>query len=83
MTPYILFMIIAMLSINLGVINILPFPALDGGRLFSTSVIALVSIFTKKMKLLVQVERWIHGFGMIVLLAVSVMIAYMDVLKIW
>ncbi len=82
-TPYILFMIIAMLSINLGVINILPFPALDGGRLFSTSVIALVSLFTKKMNLLVQVERFIHGFGMILLLTASVAIAFMDVLKIW
>ncbi len=76
-------MIIAMLSINLGVINILPFPALDGGRLVSTSVMSFIAIWTRKTAILIQAERWIHGFGMILLLLLSVLIAYMDIIKIW
>ena len=39
----IILVMIALLSINLGVVNILPFPALDGGRIVTT---ALYSIFS-------------------------------------
>ena len=38
----ILFSIIALLSINLWVLNILPFPALDGGRLVSTTIRSII-----------------------------------------
>ena len=73
--------IIALLSINLWVLNILPFPALDGGRLVSTSVMAFASLFTKRNSLLITLERYVHGFGMIFLLALSLVIAGMDVWK--
>ena len=79
----IIFSIIALLSINLWVLNILPFPALDGGRLVSTSVMAFASLFTKRNSLLITLERSVHGFGMIFLLAVSLVIAGMDVWKLF
>ncbi len=78
-----LFSIIALLSINLWVLNILPFPALDGGRLFSTSIMAFISLFTKKNTLLIQLEWYIHGFGMILLLGLSLIIAFFDVFRLF
>lgn len=77
----IFFLIIAMLSLNLWVLNILPFPALDGGRLFSTTIMAFISLFTKKNKLLITIERSVHSFGMIFLIIVSIIIACMDIIK--
>lgn len=77
----ILFSIIALLSINLWVLNLLPFPALDGGRIVSTSVMAFASLFTKRNALLIKLEGYVHGFGMLFLLAVSLIIALMDVWK--
>jgi membrane-associated protease RseP (regulator of RpoE activity) len=38
---------IALLSINLGVINILPFPALDGGRIVTTTLYSMMSYFPR------------------------------------
>lgn len=39
----IMLLFVALLSINLGVLNILPFPALDGGRIVTTIVYSLLS----------------------------------------
>ena len=39
----IILVMIALLSINLGVVNILPFPALDGGRIVTTTLYSLFS----------------------------------------
>jgi regulator of sigma E protease len=38
---------IALLSINLGVVNILPFPALDGGRIVTTTLYSMMSYFPR------------------------------------
>ena len=77
----ILFSIIALLSINLGVLNILPFPALDGGRLVSTTVRSIIGIFYHKTRVLNTVEYSFHTFGMMFLLALSLFIAYIDISK--
>ncbi len=80
MTWKMFFMIIAMLSINLGVINILPFPALDGGRLVSTTLRAIF-VRGKSGWRSGKIEGYIHMFGMILLLALSLLIAFLDVSK--
>lgn len=61
----------AVLSLNLAIINILPFPALDGSRLV---FIALEKIRRKKMN--IAVEKWIHivGFSLLMLLMVVITI---------
>ncbi|MDD2693360.1 MAG: M50 family metallopeptidase [Candidatus Gracilibacteria bacterium] len=74
-------LIIAMISINLGVINILPFPALDGGRLLSTTIASLLSFFVVGKNRMAQIEAYIHTFGMILLLGLSLLIAFFDVSK--
>lgn len=59
----------ALLSLNLGIINILPIPALDGGRF---SMIILERIRRKRLN--VQLENTIHlvGFALLMLLVVLV-----------
>lgn len=72
--PYLNF--IALLSLNLAIINILPFPALDGGRLFFLSIEA---IMRKKVK--PEIERWIHTAGMAILIALIVLVTFSDIKK--
>ena len=75
--------IIALLSINLWVLNILPFPALDGGRLVSTTVRSIVGLFTHRQNMLNTIEYLFHSFGMILLLWLSLLIAVLDVSKLF
>ena len=56
------------IAINLGVMNLLPIPALDGGRVFGLLVTSVIEAITKK-KLDPKYEGYIHGVGMILLLA--------------
>lgn len=65
---------IGILSINLAVLNIFPFPALDGGRLL---FIVIEAIFGKKI--LPKVEAVIHTVGMAVLLLLIFAVTYKDI----
>lgn len=68
--------IVAMISINLGVMNLLPLPALDGGRLLCL----LIEMVTRK-KLPPKVEGAIHGIGLVLLLGLSVVIMFKDIFQ--
>ena len=63
----------AILSINLGVINFFPFPALDGGR----ALFIIIQAITRK-KLNEKVEAWIHNSGFIVLIFILVAVTLRD-----
>ena len=67
---------IALLSINLAFINILPFPALDGGRAL---FIILESIFRRRV-VKEEIENIIHLAGFVVLILLVILITYRDVL---
>lgn len=60
----------AILSINLGIINILPFPALDGGRAF---LIGLEGIFRRRV-IRSEIENTLHfvGFAILILLIAAI-----------
>jgi regulator of sigma E protease len=62
-----------LMSLSLAFMNILPFPALDGGRLF----FVLLEGFTGK-KIPVRIESFIHGVGMAVLLTLILLITVKD-----
>ena len=65
------------LSINIGVLNLLPIPALDGGRI----LFVLLELFGIKVN-----KKWeenLHKFGMVVLLFFIVMISVNDVWKLF
>ena len=65
---------IGILSVNLAIINVLPFPALDGGRLL---FIAIEAVTGKKV--MPKVENAIHTAGMIILLALIFAITAHDI----
>jgi len=65
------------LSLGIAILNILPFPALDGGRLV---FIAAEMIFKKKM-IKDQVENALHFGGFIILLLLIVLVTYNDISK--
>lgn len=66
----------ALLSVSLAVFNILPIPALDGGRLF----FILIEGITRK-KVSPQFEARAHTIGMVVLLSIIILVTIKDVLQ--
>lgn len=68
-------MIIAIISLTLAIMNILPIPALDGGRLWIT----LASRGLIKRPLSAKTEELINGIGFLVLITLMVLITFVDV----
>ena len=68
--------ITVLISINLGVMNLLPIPALDGGRLLTL----LIEMITRK-KLPVKVEGTINAIGLLLLLGLSFVIMIKDIVQ--
>ena len=66
----------AIITINLGIFNLLPVPALDGGRLVFLIIEAI-----RRKPISVQKEEAIHTIGLVVLLILGVVIAFSDVFK--
>lgn len=66
----------ALLSANLGVMNLLPLPALDGGRLI---FLALEAIRRKPVS--AEREGTVHFVGFVLLMILAVFIAYQDIIK--
>ena len=67
--------ITALISMNLGVMNLLPLPALDGGRM----IMILYEMITRK-KIPANIESTINAVGLAVLLGLSVIIMIKDVI---
>ncbi|MBI2593830.1 site-2 protease family protein [Candidatus Daviesbacteria bacterium] len=72
--PYLDF--VAALSLNLAVVNVLPFPGLDGGRLL---FLAIEGITRKKTHAVI--EKYVHTIGLVVLLGLIVLITISDIRK--
>ncbi|PIP21480.1 MAG: hypothetical protein COX39_02710 [Candidatus Nealsonbacteria bacterium CG23_combo_of_CG06-09_8_20_14_all_40_13] len=67
----------ALISINLALINILPFPALDGGRIL---FIALEGVRGKKV-IRAEIENIIHLVGFAILILLILAITYRDIIR--
>lgn len=67
-------MIVAIISLTLAIINVLPIPALDGGRLFVTMLFRTI-----KRPLLKKTEDRIHGTGFALLMLLLVLITIVDI----
>lgn len=72
----------AFIAINLAVMNMLPLPALDGGRIFLLLVTSLIERITRK-KVNPKYEGYIHAVGMVLLLALMALITFKDVFNIF
>lgn len=70
-----LFYLVAVIGINLGIFNLLPIPALDGGTLLLT----LIEMITKK-KLPQNIEMGIRTAGFMILMLLAVVILFKDVI---
>ncbi|NDK09855.1 hypothetical protein GW846_03690 [Candidatus Gracilibacteria bacterium] len=78
-----LIILAAVISVNLGVFNLLPIPALDGGRIALLWIRSfLESIFGKNASLQ-KIENLTHIFFFILLIALSFLIAYNDIVKLF
>jgi len=69
---------VALLSLNLAIVNILPFPALDGGRIL---FLIIEKIKGKPVKR--EVENIIHNVGFFLLIALVIFITYRDIIKLF
>lgn len=67
-----------LLTINLGVFNLLPVPALDGGR-----ILFVIIEMIRRKPVPVDKEAIVHFVGIVILLGLSVLIAFKDIFTIW
>ena len=74
--PISVLQLVGLLSLNLAIINILPIPALDGGRFF----FIIFELVTRR-KVYPSLEKWVHSIGFALLIALTILITYNDVLK--
>ena len=70
--------ILAVISISLGVTNLLPFPPLDGGKILFILIEAI-----RKKPLKQETEIKIQMLGFAILIGVSIMVTYNDILRIF
>jgi len=68
--------LLILLTVNLGIINIFPFPALDGGRL-----IFLIVEKIRGKKVAENVEGIIHSIGFFLLIALIILVTIRDIIK--
>jgi Predicted membrane-associated Zn-dependent proteases 1 len=69
-------MMMMIITVNLGVVNLLPFPALDGGRL-----IFLIVEGIRRKPINRKYEGWINAAGFCLLMALMVFTTYSDILR--
>ena len=70
----------AFIAINLAIMNMLPIPALDGGRVFFMIVTVIIEAVSRK-KLDPKYEGYIHLGGMVLLLGLMALVMYNDIAK--
>ena len=69
---------VALLSLNLAVVNFLPFPPLDGGRIL---FLVIESIRRKPVKK--EIENIVNNIGFLLLMALLAWVTFKDVIKIF
>ena len=70
--------LIALLSVNVGFINLLPFPAFDGGR-----ILFLIIEKIKGSPVSSKVENIIHSVGFILLMLLLLYVTFNDILRLF
>lgn len=75
------FYIMALIAVNLAVMNMLPIPALDGGRVLFV-LINGISYLLFRRQIPQRLEGYIHAVALVLLLVVMLLIAFQDVWKI-
>lgn len=73
-----LFDLMSFITINVGIFNLIPFPALDGGRL----IFLIIEAITRK-QVPAKIEGAIHFIGLALLMVLMVAVTFQDVFKIF
>lgn len=73
-----LLMFTAIISINLGVLNLVPFPALDGGRILFT----IIEIIIRK-PIKPEISNTVNAIGFALLLLLMIVVTYRDIVKLF
>lgn len=76
LTPF--FYLLVFISLNLAIFNLLPFPALDGGRI----IFVIIRMVTGKA-ITDRQENMVHGAGMILLLTLMVFVTWNDLVRLF
>lgn len=69
---------IAMISINLAMLNLVPFPALDGGRV----LFVLIEVVIRR-RIKPVIANWLNLTGFVLLMALMLFITYKDILRLF
>jgi regulator of sigma E protease len=67
----------AFISIAIGITQIIPFPALDGGRI----IFVLIEWARRGKRVSPKIEGIVHSIGFVILLAFLVLITYQDIIR--
>ncbi len=70
--------LIALLTVNVGIVNLIPFPAFDGGRIL---FLIIEKIKGKPIKM--ETENLIHNIGFFLLLALLIYVTFNDILRLF
>lgn len=73
----ILVVLVALLSVNLAVLNILPIPALDGGRL----LFLVIEAVARRRVVREEVEGWANSIGFILLIGLIILLTARDIVR--
>jgi regulator of sigma E protease len=76
--PSYLLQFAAFLSLNLGLINLFPLPALDGGRI----VFVLIEVARRGKRVSPRTEGLVHLVGFVMLITLMLVIGYFDVVRV-
>ena len=68
----------AIIALNLGIMNLLPLPALDGGRIFFLIIEAI-----RRKPIKPEIEGYVHFAGMVLLLLLMAIISFNDIVKLF
>jgi regulator of sigma E protease len=69
---------VAFISVNLAVINLLPFPALDGGRLLFVAIEAV-----RRRRINPKVTNVVNAVGFVILIALMLVVTYRDIVRLF
>ena len=72
----------ALIAVNLAVMNLLPLPALDGGRIFFL-LINGVWMFLFRRRIDPKYESYVHVAGLVALLALMAVVTFNDLARIF
>ena len=82
-----LLLMMVLISVNLAILNLIPFPALDGGRILFIAIEKVVELFVDKKKrpyhLPMAFQNWTNLIGFTILIGFMIFVTYHDVVKLF